>query len=80
MLQFTGLYKATIALSKNQRIESERFTFAPNGKKSTPNGGLPHFIRRSVTSCANTYSSRYATFFEMQARPASIKIKADFVG
>jgi hypothetical protein len=44
MLQFTGLYKATIALGKNQRIESERFTFAPNGEKSTPNGRSPHFI------------------------------------
>src|SRR5580658_7036773 len=41
-VQFAVLYKATIAIGKNQRVESQRFIDAVNGRNSPLNSILPH--------------------------------------
>lgn len=41
-VQFAVLYKATIAIGKNQRVESQRFIRALNGTNSPLNSILPH--------------------------------------
>jgi hypothetical protein len=56
------LYKATIAIGKNQRVDSQRFSPALNGGKSSLNGILLHSMvrpaRTFLTSEATLMNSR----------------------